>query len=77
MSHPQDHPELLPHETFLVNMFPSIGSDQVDISRCAYKSKRLGNIAYDIHGKPVVSGKPLFADKSEVDRFMEKIAGTR
>jgi len=57
----QDHPEQEKDEIFVTNLF---GEDQ-DIDW--YKTKRLGNIAYNRQGTIVADGLPMFVKKTEFD----------
>lgn len=58
----QYHPELRPGEMFLTNE-----SSQEFFDQIVYKTKRAGNVAYDIYGKPVEGLFPIFAQRSEVE----------
>lgn len=62
-----EHPELQRGEVWITNVFPEHpGSDKIEIGWCGYATKRLGNVAYDIHSNPVRQGRPLFAQEAEV-----------
>ncbi len=56
----RNHPELREGEIFIMNTWDN-GCN------CSWKTKRLGNQAYDIHGNPMRDGTPLFAQKKELD----------
>jgi len=72
MNHKTQHPECHPGETFLGN------ADDEGLAACGWKSKRLGNVAYDVEGDviPPSSGrlKPLFASTDEI-RAAQRVYG--
>jgi hypothetical protein len=60
------HPELQEGEVFIGN-----GFGLYDLDRINYKTKRMGDVAYDKDGNPltIVGYKPYFAQRSEVESF--------
>ncbi len=57
----QNHPELQPGEMWITN------SDQGG-REVGYGSKRLGQVAYDVHGNEVKGLRPVFISKEEYER---------
>ena len=55
------HPELLPGEVFIGNS--DRGGYGID-----FETKRVGDKAYTIHGKPLAGYRPVFAQREEVER---------
>ena len=53
------HPELKEGEVFLTN------TDNPEMTNIGWKSKRLGRVAYDIHGLIVKGLYPVFKNKAE------------
>lgn len=60
MDYANDHPERAPHEVYLGNFFSPHAW-----SRAGRKSKRPGEIAYDINGRVIYNAFPGFRDASE------------
>lgn len=56
-----NHPELREGEVFLTNT----SSEQ--FGQIGYKTKRLGDVAYDIYGKYVDNLQPVFVQRSELE----------
>lgn len=54
------HPEQLPGEVLLGNMKPDV------VRYIGWKSKRPGQVAFDIDGKPVSGQVPVFVDAQEL-----------
>jgi hypothetical protein len=56
----RNHPELRKGEVFISNVRDDV------YHRIPWNSKRRGMQAYDIHGKRLISGRPVFAQESEL-----------
>jgi hypothetical protein len=60
------HPEVREGEAWLTNMLPDrIIDGQTDWEAIGYKTKRAGQVAYDLKGNPVEGYLPVFVQKSE------------
>lgn len=64
------HPEALPDEVFWVNVrvktyFGGRLMVSTDFAGELWKTKRLGGIAYDCKGKPLIGFRPVFIKKEE------------
>lgn len=65
------HPETKDGEMFLTN------ATKDDFQRIGWKSKRMGNIAYDVNGNsidPINALFPVFVQKQEYDYGMKSIS---
>ena len=78
-SRKKDHPEIRSDEVFLGNV--SWGNpDGVEIIRflrseykeIGYKTKRLGNIAYDTSGRKIEGLKPVIVKEKEFNKSQKK-----
>ena len=60
------HPELLPDEVWIAN------DSRSAFAVMRWKTRRLGNIAFDKHGNPAVNDiprlRPIFVSKEEVEK---------
>ena len=75
------HPELREGEVFISNIsslrvcsprlsiYPDWPDDNRSDWECiGWKTKRMGNIAYDIHGRPINGMHPVFAQRAELQK---------
>lgn len=68
------HPELKEGEVFLTNVSNDdmsrriMNSRETDWEAIGWKTKRLGNIAYDIYNKIIVGMFPVFVQRSELQK---------
>ena len=65
------HPELREGEVFISNISDSLPSAYVNDNRSdwrfiGWKTKRMGQVAYDIYGKPISDMRPVFAQRAEL-----------
>ena len=74
----KSHPELKEGEVFIGNISlgyhphldivdPDWSDYRTDWEVIGWKTKRRGNVAYDIYGKPINGMCPVFAQKSELE----------
>ena len=70
------HPELRPGEIWITNALPGRFMDgREDIASMDWKTKRVGNQAYDSLGKPIdptTGYRPVFIQKSEREEREDK-----
>ena len=64
----QKHPELRKDEMWFTNL----NQEEREMMRIGYRSKRFGNIAYDIFGNEVEGLVPVFVSREEYEQKMEK-----
>lgn len=57
------HPELRPGEVFLTNIWPG------GVKEMAWRTAREGIQGYDSNGKKLKSWRPIFVQKSELEKF--------
>ena len=67
------HPEALPDEAFLINVkartyFGGRLTISTQFWQEKWKTKRLGDIAYDCKGRKLDGYKPMFAKKAEIEK---------
>lgn len=67
----ENHPEKGDDEIFITNAWEGdregLFDNEKDYSRIGWKTKRKGRQAYDIYGKPLKNGYPVFVKKSEYE----------
>lgn len=79
----KNHPELRKGEVFIVNIcskgssrvpqlgaeFGWLGDNRSDWECIGWKTKRMGNVAYDIYGSPLSGAtRPVFAKRTELKK---------
>ncbi|WKZ25512.1 MAG: hypothetical protein QY322_03965 [bacterium] len=68
----KNHPETGDGEVFLTNVGDRDPEfrffDEDDYLHIGWKTKRKGNVAYDINGKEVYGMKPVFVQRSELEK---------
>lgn len=68
----KNHPEKGDGEVFLTNVGDHDREfhffDEDDYQRIGWKTKRKGSIAYNVDGKPVNGMKPVFVQRSELEK---------
>jgi len=66
LSKDQNHPERQYDEVFLTNVSESTFNESIQFNTIGWNTKRLGCIAYDIHGMRSPGQRPVFVKKQEI-----------